>query len=361
MQDGEHNRSTSLTPCERHEEQRRFQAPTKHNRLQRKEGYDYSRPGVYLITVTTIDRQRLLGTLIGDNLDEVCVEASPLGEAVVRAFREMAARVTRESGSRVQVLQYQIMPDHFHGILFIRDTLPSEWILGRMIAGWKGECSRLYWRTSSCSSDVSSRPSPLFSPGFNDRILFHDGQLKAWIEYLRDNPRRLWLKLHYPDRLRKERDFVAGKSNRRYTAMGDTSLVSYPDRIQVRCHRNLSEEEICAEVTRYLALARSGVVLVSPFISPAERAVYAACYKEKLRMIHIVKRGIDGKFVYPSGADLKGCTAGFLLVLSPYEDYTPETSAARITRSQCLDMNTYAQDLSTLDLSSSCSSDVSSR
>ena len=99
--------------------------------------------------------------------------------------------------------------------------------------------------------------------------------------------------------------------------MGDMSLVSYPDRIQVRCHRNLSEEEICAEVTRYLALARSGVVLVSPFISPAERAVYAACYKEKLRMIHIVKRGIDGKFVYPSGVDLKGCTAGFLLVLSP--------------------------------------------
>lgn len=152
------NRSASLTPREQKEEQARFRAPIKHNRLQRKEGYDYSRPGMYLITVTTANRQRLLGTLAGDTSDTARVEPSPLGESVVQAFRQMATRVTRESGCRVQVLQYQIMPDHFHGILYIRDMLPSDWTLGRMIAGWKGECSRLYWASSSFrSSDVSSR------------------------------------------------------------------------------------------------------------------------------------------------------------------------------------------------------------
>ncbi len=400
MNEREQNRSTSLTPREQNEEgsgltsrehneeRRRFYAPTKHNRLQRKVGYDYSRPGMYLITVTTTDRLRLLGTLIGESLEEARVEASPLGESVVRAFREMAAKVTKESGCRVQVLQYQIMPDHFHGILYIRDVLSAEWTLGRMIAGWKGECSRMYWRyldlmaeerneekdasltprkrdeekdSSLTPREQNEKRKPLFTPGFNDRILFHKGQLKAWIEYLRDNPSRLWLKMNYPDRLHKVRDFVAGRSNHRYTAMGEILLARYPDRMQVRCHRKLSEEEIHAEEARYLAIARSGVVLVSPFISPAEKAVYAACYKEKLRMIHIVKRGLDGKFVYPSGADLRGCTFGFLLVLAPYEDYSPETSEERITRAQCLDMNAYAKDLSTLDISSLSSSDVSLR
>ena len=36
-----------------------------------------------------------------------------------------------------------------------------------------------------------------------------------------------------------------------------------------------------------------------------------------------------------------------MLVLAPYADYSAETAETRITRSQCLDMNGYAADLST--------------
>jgi hypothetical protein len=85
-------------------------------------------------------------------------------------------------------------------------------------------------------------------------------------------------------------------------------------------------------------------------ISPAEKAVYDACYRERLPMIHIVNRGLDGKFNYPSGRDLSGCSDGFLLVLAPYADYSAETAAARITRAQCLNLNAYAADLATVTL-----------
>ena len=51
-------------------------------------------------------------------------------------------------------------------------------------------------------------------------------------------------------------------------------------------------------------------------------------------MIHVVNRGLDGKFVYPSGRDLMGCSEGFVLVLAPYADYSAETAAKRITRAQ---------------------------
>ena len=348
-------------------------APIKHNSLRRKIGHDYASVCVYLISVNVANRERLLGALVGNTPNEAHIEPSPLGEYVAAAFRRMAEIVTAKTGSRVQVLQYQIMPDHFHGILYVREKLPEGWNLARMIEAWKGDCSREYWRTVGLTpgahdkdnasltsgahdkddASLTSRApdkerEPLFEPNFNDKILFHEGQLQAWYEYLHDNPRRLWLKIHNPGRLKKVYDFQVGNNGHRYTAVGETFLVKYPERVQVRCHRNLSEEEIEKEVAHYLSLARSGAVLVSPFISPAEKAVYEACYREKLKMIRIVSRALDGKFVYPTGRDFQGCSEGFLLVLAPYEEYSEETRAVRISRATCLDMNAYAADLSTV-------------
>ena len=315
------------------------------------EEHDYTASCIYLITLTTVDRKRVLGSLVGDSPITAEIVPTALGSYVAEAFRKVSAEVTKTTGCRVQVLHYQIMPDHFHGILYVRDTLPADYPLGNIIAAWKSDCSHALWNDSSlCSQYFSTEKPSLFSRGFNDRILFRKGQLQTWIAYLNDNPRRLWLKIHFPDRLRKVYDFSAGKKGHQYTAVGNTFLVTYPERLQVRCHRNLTEEQIQAEVAAYLKEARRGTVLVSPFISPAEKAVYDACYKEKLSMIHIVNRGLDGKFVYPSGRDLSGCSDGFMLVLAPYADYSAETAATRITRTQCLNMNDYAADLASIAL-----------
>ena len=317
------------------------------------EKHDYTSSCIYLVTVTTADRKRVLGSLVGESPDKAAIEPTALGQYVAETFRRAAAETTRKTGCRVQVLHYQIMPDHFHGILYVRDTLPKDYPLGKIVAAWKSDCTHALWADSSfCSQYFSSEKPSLFSSGFNDRILFRKGQLQTWIAYLNDNPRRLWLKKHFPDRLRKVYDFKAGKKGHQYTAVGNTFLVTYPERLQVRCHRNLTEEQIEDEVATYLQEARRGTVLISPFISTAEKAVYDACYKEKLPMIHIVNRGLDGKFVYPSGRDLTGCSDGFILVLAPYADYSAETAAKRITRAQCLNLNEYAADLSSVKLHS---------
>ena len=328
-----------------------IKAPVKHNRLRRMETHDYTSSCIYLITVTTEGRQRLLGKLVGDSAATAAIEPTPLGAYVAEAFRQTAVETTKKTGCRVQVLHYQIMPDHFHGILYVRDTLPANYTLGKIVAAWKSACTHALWASLSAPHlSAEQKTKPLFSRGFNDRILFRRGQLKTWVAYLDDNPRRLWLKWHFPDRLRKVYDFTAGTKGHRYTAVGNTFLVTYPERLQVRCHRNLTEEQIQQEVEKYLKEAHRGTVLVSPFISPAEKAVFEACYRERLPMIHIVNRGLDGKFNYPSGRDLSGCSDGFLLVLAPYADYSAETAAARITRAQCLDMNAYAADLATVTL-----------
>ena len=332
-------------------EEKMEKAPVKHNRLRRMEKHDYTSACIYLVTVTTVDRKRVLGSLVGKSADTATIEPTTLGKYVAEAFRKTAAEITKKTGCRVQVLHYQIMPDHFHGILYVRDTLPVDYSLGKIIAAWKSDCSHALWNDSLfCAQYFSSEKPSLFSGGFNDRILFRKGQLQTWIAYLDDNPRRLWLKVNFPLRLRKIYEFVAGKKSHKYTAVGNTFLVTYPERLQVRCHRNLTAEQIQKEVATYLKEARRGTVLISPFISTAEKAVYDACYKEKLSMIHIVNRGLDGKFVYPAGRDLAGCSDGFLLVLAPYADYSAETAAKRITRAQCLDLNRYAEDLTNVTL-----------
>ena len=331
-----------------------FYAPIKHNKQRRKKNHDYTSISLYLITVTTIDRQRILGELVGNRADEADVIATDLGKIVIACFKRIPEIALKKTGCRVQVIQYQLMPDHFHGILYVKDELPKEWPLGQIISGWKGACTRAYSSltiSSSSASRDSAKNTPLFNPGYNDRVLNQQGQLEGWIEYLRDNPRRLWLKIHNHERLRKVYEFAAGKSGFRYTAVGETFLVKYPERAQVRCHRDLTAEEIQKEVVYYMGLARSGVVLVSPFISPAEKAIYEECYKEQRKMIRIINRGMDNKFVYPSDRDLQGCSDGFMLVLAPYLENSEETRAVKISRSTCMDMNRYAEDLATFTLS----------
>lgn len=364
-------------PASRDSVKKVYYAPIKHNTQRRKKDHDYTSVSLYLITVTTVDRQKILGNMVGNSAEEAHIEPTDLGRMVIAFFKQIPEITLEKTGCHVQVVQYQLMPDHFHGILYVKDKLPKEYPLGQIISGWKGACTRAYNSSASIFSSPARRDSvevssiisspasrdsakkpPLFNPGYNDRVLNQFGQLEGWIEYLRDNPRRLWLKVHNADRLRKVYEFTAGKQGHRYTAVGETFFVKYPERAQVRCHRNLNEEEIQHEVAYYLGLAHKGVVLVSPFISPAEKAVYDACFKEKLKMIRIVNRGLDNRFVYPSGRDLQGCSDGFMLVLAPYTENSDQTRAVKISRATCLDMNGYAADLATFTLSREAENEI---
>jgi len=143
-----------------------IKAPVKHNRLRRMETHDYTSSCIYLITVTTEGRQRLLGTLVGDSAATAAIEPTPLGAYVAEAFRQTAAETTKKTGCRVQVLHYQIMPDHFHGILYVRDTLPADYALGKIVAAWKSACTHALWASSFCAPHLSAehKTKPPFLP-----------------------------------------------------------------------------------------------------------------------------------------------------------------------------------------------------
>jgi hypothetical protein len=176
----------------------------------------------------------------------------------------------------------------------------------------------------------------LFARGYNDKLLLRAGQLETWLCYLADNPRRLLMKREHPDLFRVQRNLiVAGVS---FSAIGNCFLLNRPVRLFVQCSRRLTEAEIQAKVKEYLTAARQGAVLVSPAISPGEKAVMRAAFNNGLPLIYLQENGLT-ELAKPSGTRMEACARGQLLILSPWEHHNEQIT---ISRNQCLVLNDLA-------------------
>ena len=94
-----------------------------------------------------------------------------------------------------------MMPDHLHGILFVREALERP--LGKVLLGFKQGCNKAFRElhlapSSVCCCTTATNKTPatpsryhglLFAPGYNDKLLLRQGQLQRWLDYLKDNPR----------------------------------------------------------------------------------------------------------------------------------------------------------------------------
>ena len=118
------------------------------------------------------------------------VELSAAGEAVLSEWKRIG-----EHHPEIRPLFMQVMPDHVHGILQVMRPMAKP--LGIAIGGFK----------TGSSKAAIGRPG-LWAEGFQDTILFHEGQLDAMFHYLRDNPRRLAVKRLMPEIFQVQRDFV---------------------------------------------------------------------------------------------------------------------------------------------------------
>ena len=159
-----------------------YMKETVHSMLRRCIGWDYSQPCIYMITVVLADRQsRALGRLVGGT---PAIEPTALGRAVEECWEAIPRFYPQ-----VQIIAKQIMPDHFHGILWVKEPLGCH--LGQVIKGFKIGCNR-------AARGLGVVGTRLFAEGFQDTILFREGQLAKMIAYLKDNPRRLAMKLANP-------------------------------------------------------------------------------------------------------------------------------------------------------------------
>lgn len=113
--------------------------PSMHRRS---DSHDYRSRRFYLITMAVSPRWPLLGTLASsedtctaDDTVEAHIELSPLGEAVLSAWQQIPFVYPQ-----VSIVQHVIMPDHIHGILYVRED--TTFHLGQVIKGFKTGCNK---------------------------------------------------------------------------------------------------------------------------------------------------------------------------------------------------------------------------
>ena len=96
--------------------------------------WDYSSRCIYMITVVLADRSKpVLGELVGAG-EEWRVEPSAIGRIVEACWREIP-----EQWPGVELIECQLMPDHFHGILFVKEQQKKK--LGNIVGSFKSKSS----------------------------------------------------------------------------------------------------------------------------------------------------------------------------------------------------------------------------
>ena len=328
------------------------------------EEHDYTKRGIYMITMATEGRLPLFGTLKGNPIvtkgeNHPHVDLSPLGQRARACWLDIPNHYTE-----VSVIKLCIMPDHIHGVLFVKKDMPRH--LGTIINGFKtgtrkaarelgisavNPSSVKYTEASPQSkhsnpSTVKYTEAPpqskqgiLWEPGYNDRILLQEGQLQRMLNYLDDNPRRLLLKQVHPQYFKPmDKQKIA---NYDMEIMGNINLLNNPKKLQVQCSRHLYPNEIAQRKQYFLNAAQQGAVIVSPCISLGEKEIATAILEAHLPLIVLLLKGFPPYFK-PQPHYLMACAEGRLLMLSPFPW---QNEKIENMRQRCLQLNDIAAEI----------------
>lgn len=317
-----------------------------HSMKHRSAKHDYSDRGIYMLTFVTINRQPLFGRVV-----DAKMQLSELG-----ALIEQEVLSIPRFYPQLEILQVQIMPDHLHVLIFIHERLSKH--LSFVVKGFKIGCNRIYHafvtntrgnkNAATMTADGGDIPrttdgeteSPiLFESGYHDRFLRNHGQLENLMNYIKENPRRLWIKQQHRELFEHVTNLSIGSQT--YAAIGNRFLLQRPDKLQVQCSRKISEEELYAQQEQLLEAGREGTVLVSPCISLGEKQIARAALEAGVPLIVLLENGFP-EYYKPPKTYFEACAAGRLLMLAPWEYHFEKRT---ITRTQCLALNAMAKDI----------------
>ena len=337
-------------------------APVKHRMTRRLAGWDYRQRAIYMITVTLEERRHeWLGRLInlaknGEARDSArsvpphccggwAIAPTPFGEAVLEALEEMPRHYPQ-----VRILARQLMPEHFHFIVFVQSPMPKP--LGALVRGFKAGAAKR-WNLAkngetreNLAKNGEARDLPRWSEGFQDTVLFRKGQLAAMIGYLRENPERLAEKRANPDLFRRvarlELPLDGGRATGFFEALGNRHLLRRPLH-QVQCSRRFfawrrepkpggglkivrdaagdpvverSSADYEERLAAALEAAAHGAVVLSPCISDGERQIAREALRRGLPLVALRNMGF-APLQKPVGRLFDICAEGRLLLLAP--------------------------------------------
>ncbi len=296
----------------------------------RKRSHNYRKPGTYLLTINVLNRRPLFGNLVV--YPSPRINLSPLGDRIVRGEIPRISYFYPE----IEVYKTCVMPDHLHLIVRLNRPLHNDLHLGNVVAGFKLGCHDAY------TEILGPQEIGLFEEGYNDRILYHKLQLKAWKKYVADNPKRLAIKRAHPELFHTL--YNMNVVNRNCQGFGNIYLLDIPDKEMVQVHHDDSDEVYQAAFKRWMACGERGGVLVSAAVAKRERDVINEAIARGYPVIRLRDMGFSA-FYKPGGIYFDACAAGDLLELSPWEY---QTQKKEITRKQCDFLNAMARDIANM-------------
>jgi REP element-mobilizing transposase RayT len=272
-----------------------------HRRSIRLRGYDYSRRGIYFVTICTEGRRRLFGTVINGRM-----ALNDAGHVAARCWREIPNHFPN-----VALDEWVVMPDHIHGILVIeRDGFPdvgaknlsplpngTSRTIGSMVRGFKVGV------TKALGGD-----SP-WQRNYHEMIVRDARALNAVRAYIQRNP-ACWNVLRFG-----EPRFFAG----------NRSLLDLPQTAFLASRSCRGEKSFAFPDTGETFLARTECV-ISGFLSPMERAVLDDCLADGVPVIQVLARGLPDAF--PPHVR-RAMDAGRVLVMTPFDSQVSRSSAER--------------------------------
>lgn len=303
---------------------------------------------IYMLTLCTEGRIPLLGTLTGNAPENATIVPTPLGEVVLCCWesipslqKQFAQKKKERTGQHchrdISLVACQLMPDHFHGILFVRSEMDIS--LGDVVRGFMVGCTKAYNSSMLSPAQEGVPLKPLWEKGYHDRILLHANQLQNMIAYVKDNPRRLMMKKMYPGSFAVQRNVEWNCHC--FSTVGNLCLMDFP-LCAVHVRSCFSDEEARGYMNGCILAARKGAALIGAFISPKEKLVLEVALKEGLPVIYLVPHGFSD-YYKPTGNHMEACAQGRMLFLT---EASADTNPRKgITREECKVLNALAEEM----------------
>jgi len=318
-------------------------------RHHREKGWDYRGRAIYHFTLPVEGRYPLFGALEGESAETAFVRLNAFGRRVCQMLSGLA-QFYRGKGYALKVLAQMVMPDHVHLVIQVLEPLPQS--IGAVVRGFKSGCTKVYkeefYHSGENAAEVhgEAQAAPAealdFAPVhfarifagrgsiwqqdkayYHERILHAPGQLRRMIDYVKDNPRRLWLKSHNPDLFRlHRRTMAAGLS---FTSMGNHFLLNWPDGQTVEMSRSATNDQIQERLHSALAAAHNGAVTYTAAISKGEQIIARSLREQGYPLVVLLNDGFpkeghpSERYYKPGGVYFEACSKGLLLLLEPTE------------------------------------------
>jgi len=148
-----------------------------HNRrIIRKANFNYSKPGIYFVTINTYNKRKLLGSLTDSG-----IQLSKFGEIVETVWNTMPGLHVY-----LKLDEYVVMPNHFHALLHIKHNIEScpNGGVSSIVRDFKSSTTR---KINELRQTPGGR---VWQRSYWDKIVYDTETLCRIREYIKTNPRR---------------------------------------------------------------------------------------------------------------------------------------------------------------------------